>query len=652
MRVTNDRRRKPRVRLAGAAVVHGGQAPIVCECIDLAIGGVGLRSSVKVKKGAKVGVVLSLHDRSVSLTAIVKRCRSQNRQWVLGLQFAAIDPESARVLEEFVEGAMHRDVRLYQAQVFLARAGARSLEEVLGTKGALEGAPTPAKTKAPVEDAAVAEVVDHADGSSPITLDEPARGVAASSDAVPEPTPRDVTGPWSPSSPPHADPRSARSPTQPWAPAPAPPVSPTPVPETSADLRHAVASALHDMHHELGEPHADAEPSWPAASKPESWDAPAKGGTMLRPNPLFGAPDFAIPPARTGATMVPPSAIVTSPGLRPGAEPPAPASFVTDVSALSYDDAHGSDGRRHTTVVDPRALAEPSPGVRPPPLRVERSASGAASFQPRIDDLELDDAPTRMFGDAPPQVEEPAPVIKRRSLPGETQIGPAPTRDESRRFDTPPSPFGGGRVRSVVPPPSATSTLVNVGAAVDAPTPVPIPGRDDVRTPDVTAQTGATQVAIQAPRTMPYGPVRGESTQVAIPPQGLAMPRPPREEATGSGGPRPPSPFRGPERPPPSPFTGPGSAAPRPAGAAPLRPIDPFTRKPGERAKAGVEERGGPSPRDSRHDRGIDEAATRLRAHPMHGADDRADAAPTDEEDTDFAAQYGRALTDLDLESR
>lgn len=467
MRVTNDRRRKPRVRLAGAAVVHGGNSPITCECIDLAIGGVGLRSPAKIKKGRKVGVLLSLGDRSVTVYAVVKRCRAQNKQWVLGLQFTGVDPPSAKLVEAFVEDAMHRDVRLYRAQVFLARTGARSLEDVLGTKGPLPGAP-------------VEPTPDDAEGSAPITLDE-------------------LVGPITQ--------------TQPWAPVP-PQASSAVVPEASADLRHAVATALHDLSSELVRPH--------------SVDPP-KGGTMLRPNPL----------------------------LQPAAH------YTADVSALEYDDVHGSDGQpgRRTMVVDPRALAERSQSVRPPPLRIERGAADAAAFQPQIADLDLDDAPTRMFGDPTPPV----------------------------AFDIPPSPFGGDRVRTVVPPmPSAISTLVTERASVDAPTPVPIPGRDDMRIPEPTAQSGATQVAIPAARTMPYGPVRGESTQVAMPAQ--VMPRP----------------------------------LPRPR----------------------------PRPR---RDHAIDEADTRLRAHPMQPPDAGADAARTEpghEDDTELAAQYSQALTDLDLESR
>lgn len=491
MRVTNDRRRKPRVRLAGAAVVHGGTSPITCECIDLAIGGVGLRSPTKIKKGRQVGVLLSLGDRSVTVHAVVKRCRAKNKQWVLGLQFTGLDAPSAKLVEAFVEDAMHRDVRLYRAQVFLARTGARSLEDVLGTKGPLPGAP--------VEPAPVEAAFDDAEGSAPITLDE-------------------LVGPIT-----H---------TQPWAPVP-PPAASAVVPETSADLRHAVATALHDLSSELA-------PSHDAAPRPvggDFGDAPSKGGTMLRPNPLY----------------------------QPAAQ------YKADVSALEYDDAHGSDGQpgRRTTVVDPRTLAERSQGVRPPPLRIDRAAADAAAFQPQIADLDLDDAPTRMFGD-------PAP--------------PLPSH-------IPPSPFGGGHVRTVVPPlPSATSTLVTQRGSVDAPTPVPIPGRDDVRIPEPTAQSGATQVAIPAARTMPYGPVRGESTQVTMPAQVMPRPLP--------------------------------------------RPSRPSTGRSGNAR---------------RNDAAIDDADTRLRAHPMQPSEAGADAArtqPGHEEDTELAAQYSRALTDLDLDSR
>lgn len=621
MRITNDRRRKPRVRLGGAAVVHDGQAPLSCECIDLAIGGVGLRSAVKVKKGRKVMVALSLGDRALTLPAVVARCRGAKGNWILGLRFGRIEPDTTAMLESFIEGALSRDVRMYQAQVFLARTGARSIDEVLGGGAALAGVAASTRTEpaAPTKGPGAEQ-----DGSSPISLDDHGHEAAAE---------RAVTGPWTPAPPAaaaEAD-KADRAPTGPWAPAPPapgktappapatassrPPPPPTPtatvpaLPSPASDtLRTAVTSALDDLQAELD--HSSSAPP------PDFDDPPRKGGTMIVRNPLLDAP-----PAQPSS---PPSAVATDAALVVGS-----ASFSTDMSGLDLDDGAVSGGRHAlgTQIVDPRVLAERSRGgaVRAPPLRIERPQSRAATFKANVADLELDDAPTHMFADPVPE-SAPEPVVKRRSLPGETQIGPAPQREDAKVFDTPPSPFGSGRARTVVPP-SATATL-------PPPQPPAAPATGHAQ------YGGATQVATQGPASMPYGPVRGESTQVAMPAHGLPVAP---SQATGQ---QPPSPFGGGEAPPPSPFAPrPAQAAPsstlRPPAAPAIKPPAPPAIKPKIPSKA----RPAAPANDARRTFTPEEAATRMRPKPavQHDGPDP---------DPEFSAQYSRALADLDLENR
>jgi hypothetical protein len=608
MKVTNDRRKTPRVRLPGAAVIYDGRTSFECDGIDLSTTGVGVRSPVKIKKGKKVQVVLPVGEHSMTVAATVRRCRQEGRTFRLGLRFATLDPGWAQLLETFVEGAGQRDVRMYQAQVFLARTGAAELDKVFSA-AASEGPrqtpiPGPASMPAPAAAATDPSMSIDAGSMDATTLERPRTGQNAI--VVDESAP---TGPNRVVDPKERPKTAAWAPTRPQAHESV----------DSPELRSAVANALSDLESELTGTHVHG--------------AGADEETVMTGPPR--SPSYSPPPSE--------------PSYPPPAAPAASVGFAADLSSLDYGGTSISHvappSHSQTMIVDQRELAARSRGVAPPaPLRVEVAAPKPAApkkFEPGLANLDFEDeGPTQLFaGD-----EEYEYVYERAPGSGSAAAAPAPAPDE----DQPPSPFGRSLARptlpsrsdQTIPSPAAISMATQV--AIQAPQiPAPPGPRPNVtqfvmpQAPPLSQPPNphATQISISGPphaslrsspsQGMPYGPVAGEATQVAIPAAGLPSapfaPPAPSPPLPGTGQ-QPPSPFaRVPIAPPiphpPRPPVVP-SVAPRPAGQR-------FAPPPSQQSTMGPDE----------------EQQTRLRDS-------------VDGNDDEFAAQYDRALADLDLESR
>ena len=574
MKITNDRRKSPRVRLPGHAVIYDGNNQIPCEGVDLSVTGVGLRAPQKIKKGRKVQIVVPIGDQPMTIPAVVRRCRPDGRLFRIGARFGALDPAFAQVLASFVEGAGQRDVRMYQAQVFLARTGASQLDSVFTRAAQAREAeinqPTQAGPERPDDEAAP---TSEALAIDPSSLERPVTGQNAI--VVDEDAP---TGPNK-----VVDPKG-RPKTAAWAPT-------RPQGHENVDspqLRTAVTSALSDIEAELAAAGDDTGYDGSSPSEETVMTGPPPSRGLASPSSI--APDLELPTRAPTATSA-----LKAPG------------FAADLSSLDYGGASFSQGPGvgdRTMVVDQRVLAERSRGVQPPPpLQVERHDSplpsppagppaagmdetriepDSRSFSPSLANLDFEDeGPTQLFdgdeeyeyvyeggGSAAPRP-SPAPAVPPPSRP------PPPPHDEGAAIHHPPSPFGAGqptmpgRSNQTVP-----SGPMGTQISIEAPqrfAPPQLPGRDNrtqlaMDPPFVPSppRTDKTQIAIQGPGSLPYGPVAGESTQVAIPAAGLP------QAPVGSPPPQPP--LRGAGQQPPSPFArvevGKASPAPRQAPRA------------------------------------------------------------------------------------
>ncbi len=636
MKITNDRRKSPRVRLPGHAVIYDGNHQIPCEGVDLSVTGVGLRAPQKIKKGRKVQIVVPLGDQPMTIPAVVRRCRQDGRSFRVGARFEPLDPAFAQTLAAFVEGAGQRDVRMYQAQIFLARTGASELDSVFARAAQAREAelnqPTPAGPGRPVDEAVPTSETLAID---PTALERPITGqnaIVVDEDAptgpnkVVDPKVRPKTAAWKPTRPQGHE--SVDSP----------------------QLRTAVTSALFDIEAELAEAGGDV----------------ARAGTSPNEETVMTGP----PPSR-----VPASYSAIAPDLELPTRAPTATSalkapgFAADLSSLDYGgfaESRGAPGvGEGTMVVDQRVLAERSRGVSPPPPPAMQQVEHAAApppraptagadetrvepdgrgFAPSLANLDFEDeGPTQLFdGDedyeyvlenshgAPARPSPAPPPARPPSRP------PPPPHDEGAEIHHPPSPFGASAAPPTIPGRShqtIPSGPMGTQIAIEAPRrfePPQVAGQqnrtqiamDPPFPPSPPPRTDRTQIAIPAPGSLPYGPVSGESTQVAIPAAGLPQaplgspaPKPPLRGA----GQQPPSPFARVEvgRPSPAPLQAPRVAAP-PAGSGARRPVPPS-----QQATMAPPE---------------DDLQTQ-----MH------DAA---EDDDKFAEQYERALTDLELESR